>query len=274
MKYTLILLLMLNTSVSAQDTLQTPVLDLPHPSISQSITGSDFLKETASLNYQSRQKEAVSRILEGNIPSFQRKLVPVQFRNAGGETATIWVTSDYLSIGTNDDFIRFPLSMPSAQEIAKATDMYLPTVVMVDSIYAKAHTRLNPIPMKPGEQMRSNDYYRRHNEMIEEQLAGVENGRLVAGHKKDVVITNRLTQRGGRVAIYGWHYAVDDPIQPLSTVHTEDYEDYSHGLRLVYPVAEINGELVELKKLISQPEWNSTFTREGTIDIDLLSHGE
>ncbi|MCP9291961.1 hypothetical protein [Gracilimonas sediminicola] len=274
MKYTLILLLMLNTSVSAQDTLQTPVLDLPHPDVSQTKTGSDFLKQTASFDYKPRQQEAVSWILEGNVPSFLRGLIPVQFRNDRGETAKIWVTADYMSIGTNEDFIRIPLSKPSSREIARATNMYLPTSVMVDSIYAKAHTRLNPIPMKPGEQMRSNDYYRRHNKMIEEQLAGVENGRLVAGHKKDVVITNRLTQQGGRVAIYGWHYAVDDPIQPLSTVHTEDYEDYSHGLRLVYPVAEVNGVLVELKKLMNQPEWNSTFTREGTIDIDHLSHGE
>jgi hypothetical protein len=274
MKSVFILLLMLSTSVSGQDALQTPVLDLPHPAASETTTGSNFLQETASFRYQSRQEVAVSRILEGNIPFYLRELVPVQFRNAQNEFVTIWVTADYLAIGTDKDFIRMPLSMPSAQKIAKATNMYLPTAVMADSIYAQAHNRLNPMPMKPGEQMRSNDYYRRHNEMIEEQLAGVEKGLLVAGHRKDVVITNRLKQRGERVAIYGWHYAVDAPIQPLSTVHSKDYEDYSHGLRLVYPVAEVNGESVELKTLINQPEWNSVFTREGTIDIELLSQGE
>ncbi|MGN8224482.1 hypothetical protein [Gracilimonas sp. BCB1] len=274
MKYTLILLLMLSTSVCAQDALQAPDLNLPHPSISQSITGSDFLKETASYDYLTRQKKAISRILEGSVPSFQRDLIPVQFRTAENETATIWVTCDYISIGTNDDFIRVPLSMPSAREVARATNMYLPTAVMVDSVYAQAHTKLNPIPMEPGEQMRSNNYYRRHNEMIEEQLEEIKRGLLIAGHKKDLVVTNRLAERTGRVAIYGWHYAVDDPIQPVSTVHNEDYEDYSHGLRLVHPIADVNGETVKLKELINHPDWGGVFTKEKEIDIKFLSHGE
>jgi len=55
----------------------------------------------------------------------------------------------------------------------------------------------------------------------------------VCGHKKDIVITPRLAERAGRVAIYGWHRAEGVPIQPLSTVHEARYADYSHGVRLV-----------------------------------------
>ncbi|WP_421775036.1 hypothetical protein [Gracilimonas sp.] len=264
----------MSVPVKAQETKSRPILYLPDIPVEQKSTATSFLNRTQSLGYEDRQEVAVKELLRGNIPAFLKKLVSVQFRNAQSDTATVWVTADYLSIGTEGDFIRMPLSMPSAREIAMAADMYLPTAVMVDSIYAQAHAQLSPIPMTPGEQMRSNNYYRRHNEMIEEQLEGIEKGLLIAGHKKDLVVTNRLAERTGRVAIYGWHYAVDDPIQPVSTVHSEDYEDYSHGVRLLYPVAEVNGKIIELKKLINHPEWDGVFTKEKHIDIEFLSHGE
>ncbi len=63
-----------------------------------------------------------------------------------------------------------------------------------------------------------------------------------AGHKKDVVITNRLTREQGRIAIYGWHQPTGIPIQPLSTVHGAGYADYSHGIRLVSDVVLIDGK--------------------------------
>ena len=37
-------------------------------------------------------------------------------------------------------------------------------------------------------------------------------GRVVSGHKKDVVITNRLLRNPARAAIYGWHRLDGDPI--------------------------------------------------------------
>ena len=64
--------------------------------------------------------------------------------------------------------------------------------------------------------MRSSDYYLHHQRLIEEQLAGHPRGELVAGHKKDLVLTNRLWWRRDRVAIYGWHQGRGQPIQPLS----------------------------------------------------------
>ncbi|MEQ8523167.1 hypothetical protein [Gracilimonas sp.] len=272
--YAPIWLVLLSVHVNAQNVQSTPMLDLPAISGEQVRTATDFLIKTRSLDYEARQRAAAEWILEGQIPSFLRELVPVSFKNTNNEKAVILVTCDYMSIGTEGDFIRMPLSLPAARKIASSLGMYLPTSVMVDSIYSKAHVKLQPIPMQPGEQMRSNDYYRRHQQMIEKQLKGVEKGRLVSGHKKDVVITNRLIEQIGRLAIYGWHYAVDDPIQPLSLVHSEDYEDYSHGLRLIYPTAKVNGEAVELKKLINRPEWNMIFTKEGVINIESLSHGE
>ena len=66
---------------------------------------------------------------------------------------------------------------------------------------------------------------------------------LVSGHKKDLVITNRLAARPGQLAIYGWHRALSDPIQSLSTVHGAGYADYSHGVRLVSQKAILDGNV-------------------------------
>ncbi|WP_204310148.1 hypothetical protein, partial [Enterobacter cloacae] len=52
---------------------------------------------------------------------------------------------------------------------------------------------------------------------------------LIAGIKKDVVITDLLTRssKPNRVAIFGWHKPDGIPIQPLYTGHVNWYVDYS-----------------------------------------------
>jgi hypothetical protein len=91
--------------------------------------------------------------------------------------------------------------------------------------------------------MRSNSYYWEHEQRIREQRLALHAplGALTAGQKKDLVFTNRLWGKAGRVAIYGWHQHAGAPIQPLSTVHGARYADYSHGVRLVSAVAFVNG---------------------------------
>lgn len=71
---------------------------------------------------------------------------------------------------------------------------------------------------------------------------GAEHGLLTAGHQKDLVISNRLTQHPDRVAIYGWHHQNGKPIQGLSTVHENSYADYSHGVRLVGGTMLVDGQ--------------------------------
>ncbi|UCF92491.1 MAG: hypothetical protein JSW39_30225 [Desulfobacterales bacterium] len=178
-----------------------------------------------------RQTRALDELLRGNVPDFLRKLKPVHlsYRSPQGKTITalIWVTPDYLAIGSDEDFLRIPLSYPSAVAAAQAFDCVLPTRKMVDAIYKQATCHLEPDPLPPGPKMRSSEYYLKHREMIRAQRkeAGCALGELVAGHKKDIVLTNRLNAKPGRIAIYGWHRKNGAPIQPLSTVHGERYAD-------------------------------------------------
>lgn len=141
------------------------------------------------------------------------------------------VARDYYSV----DGVRTPLGYPEAKRLAQQNGYRLPTKDEVDMIYREADLKLAPIQMPPGPQMTTRNYYVRHDTLIDEQIGG-RAFRLVAGHKKDLI----QQQRPGGVTIYGWHRLSGTPIQPVSSVHGENYADYSHGVRFVYEV-ETNG---------------------------------
>ena len=180
---------------------------------------------------------------------------------------TICVTPDYLAIGSDGDNVRVPLGLPAALQIADAFDMILPTTSMVDAIYRQADVRIAPSPMTPGASMSSTNYFVRHNETINAQFlrAGARPGMLVAGHKKDLVIANRLGRNPGRVAIYGWHRTNGRAIQPLSTVHGAYYADYSHGIRLVSRTAYIDGRAVDLRDLLTDERYANFLNSDGAL---------
>lgn len=221
-------------------------LNLP-PRPAGALSGSQFLASVQGLDFNQREAAIQAEILRGNVPDHLRQLQPIQLsaKSADGQQlqATAYVTPDYLAIGSDDDYVLVPMSPLTAQAIADQSQTTLPTRKLVDQIYAQAEVKLAPSPQKPGPQMMSTDYYARHNATIagQRERAGQQPGQLTAGHKKDVVITNRLEQKPKSVAIYGWHQPNGKPIQPLSTLHENTYADYSHGVRLIGPEITING---------------------------------
>jgi hypothetical protein len=220
---------------------------------------------------QQREQVILSEILKGNLPSFLRKLIPVQLKHvlANGRTltATVFVMPDYLAIGSDRDFLRIPMNLYTATTIIARFGFVLPTKRIVDAIYDQATYHFNPQPMPAGPQMRSTEYYRIHNEMIEEQslARGIPVGELVSGDKKDVVITNLLARKPDRIAIYGWHRSTGAPIQPLSIWHGARYADYSHGIRLVSDVAILNGEPRSIYGILQDSSLANVLSDEGPI---------
>src|SRR5262249_44171812 len=191
------------------------------------ITGSQFARETAGWPDRERQRAAASELARGNLPQSWRQLIPVELRYepAAGDpvTATIWVMPDYLAIGPDDDFLCAPLWGPRGPAVGSRSGCVVPTPKMVDAIYRQSRAHLEPQPMPAGPQMRSIAYTERHQQMIDAQRTGIPLGILIAGHKKDVVLTDRLFDRPDRVAIYGWHRLDGPPIPPLSTAHRGPY---------------------------------------------------
>ena len=240
----------------------------------QDLTGSQFVRYVSNMDARDREQAILEQISKGNLPEFLRKLVPVRLQGqlAAGKdlVATIFVTPDYLAIGSDADFLRIPMNLHTALAVAQRFGFVLPTRKMVDAIYLQSRYHLIPQPMPAGAQMRSTDYYWTHNELIEDQehAIGAPLGALVSGDKKDVVMSNRLAAHLGRIAIYGWHRGTGEPIQPLSTVHGANYADYSHGIRLVSEWAVIDGKLASVRDLLHDRSTAAILSEEGPIRID------
>lgn len=245
--------------------LSQPLLSLPARPAG-AIGGSEFARRTSGLSSADRDRTIVTELERGNIPSFLGHLTPVRLTTkASGQAvaATIWVTPDYLAVGSDDDFLYVPLTYYSATIVAERFGCVLPTASMVDAIYEQSAHHLTPAPLPAGPLMRSNLYLAKHQHRIDEQRAGLPLGQLIAGHKKDLVLSNRLRQPPGRVAIYGWHRAPGEPIQPLSTVHGARYVDYSHGVRLVSTTVVIAGRPRSIYDALQDSQIAPVLSREG-----------
>ncbi len=234
-------------------------------------TGSEFAKYISAMDPRRREQAILNQIIAGNIPEFLRHLVPVELKyepvNGKRLTATVFVLPEYLAIGSSSDFLRIPMNLETASAVADRLGFILPTKKIVDAIYKQSSYRFVPQPLPAGPQMRSTQYYQKHNEMIEKQaqMLGIPEGALVSGDKKDVVITNLLAARQGRIAIYGWQRSTGEPIQPLSTVHGACYADYSHGIRLISGTALVDGKPRSITEMLQDPLIAKVLSEEGTI---------
>jgi len=209
--------------------------------------GKAFAVELRGLSDDERELYIRRELLSGNVPNFLRRFVPIRLQpqvlNGAPLDVVICTAPDYLAIGSDEDFLLMPMRLSTALSTASEFGLTLPTPRMVDAIYAQAPVHFAPQPLPAGSEMRSTEYSMRHNSLVAEQRAGlgVSLGTLVAGDKKDIVLTNRLRSHLDRVAIYGWHLLNGKPIQRLSTVHGWRYADYSHGARLVSTQIFVDG---------------------------------
>jgi len=232
-------------------------------------SGSNFVSSNISISGSVREDNIVKECLSGNIPNFLRKLVPVEV-SKGSDTITYMVMSDYLCIGSDDDYIRIPMSPLSAQKIADQYDCSLPTKKMVNDIWKVSINKLDPQPWGPpyDASMMSTNRYAKHNDRVQKQIIdnGLDFTKLTSGHKKDVVLTNQLYPNNPkkRVAIYGWIYKSGKPIQGLNYWSHEDfYSDYSHGIRLIANDVMVNHKPIRLQDVFTDINLSVLVSDEG-----------
>jgi hypothetical protein len=175
------------------------------------------------------------------------------------------VCPDYLAIGSNADHIRIPMGALTAQRLADRFDCVLPTKNLVDLIWQQATVKIAPRPLPAGPQMMSNDYYRRHADIVDAQLVGKPVGALTAGHKKDVICSALIAAHPGRVIIYGWHQLNGVPIQGRVWVHESTYADYSHGIRLVSKFMTVDGHERLVEDVLKDPNLCGLLSDEGAV---------
>ncbi len=237
------------------------------PRPADAVGGRDFMKSVADLTPDQRDAAIREELLRGNVPGFLRRFVAIHTRaklaDDSEASATFEVAPDYLSVGSDEDFVRVPVTPMTARAVADAFGCTLPTSKMVDDIYDQAPVKLAPLPLT--EDRETVTTFLQHNGLIEWQRRGQTLGGLVAGIKKDIVITNRLKEKPGRVAIYGWHELDGKPIQPVTTVHVNTYVDYSHGARLVRKTMRIGDEQMPVAEALADESRAALLSDEGAV---------
>jgi len=246
-----------------------PLLDLPaRPP--QAESGSEFLVRCEGLERSAMDDAVVAAIEAGNIPQHLRKLVPIHMVDEEtGRTAVLFVTCDYLAIGPDADFVRMPMTSAAAQRLCNRLGTVLPTPRLVDAIYAQATVKLPPSWIDGGPTEGTLADYGAHNQKLEARRRGndLPLGSLVAGHKKDIVLCERMFDRPGKVAIYGWHERAGKVVQPLSTRHSCRYADYSHGIRLVDQLMTIDGAVHRVADVLTDPDLAPILSEDGALTV-------
>jgi hypothetical protein len=239
------------------------------PRAAGALTGSAFIESVAHAARDDREVAVRRELLAGNVPSFLRTLRRVEARAVGADgvahIVTYEVMPDYLAIGSDEDFLRMPMTPYTAQAFGDAFGFVLPTRKMVNDIWAAAPVHVEPRPLTQNRD--SALTFLQHQRIIEEQLAGQPRGVFVAGIKKDVVVSNTLLTRSNRVAIYGWHYMNGEPIQPVYAGHVDWYVDYSHGIRPVRRGMWVDGRRTTFEAILADSTVRALLSDEGALAV-------
>jgi hypothetical protein len=271
-KFLILFAVIASTSLQS---LPAQVLNIP-PRPANALKESVFVSMITPLSLLDRENAIYTQVVTGNIPDFMRTLSPVTVNatiSGTNHTATYYVTPEYLAIGADDDYFLMPMTPTLAQRIANKLQCNLPTKKMVDGIYATAAVKLRPQPIPPSGAMITVPVFKQHNDSVwqlrKDQNSAHPLGALVGGHKKDVVVTNKINNPTptGRVAIYGWHQLSGAPIQPLYTGHGDTYADYSHGIRLVQLTMKVDGADKSITEVLNDPNLAGLLSDEGLIPI-------
>lgn len=237
------------------------------PRPSDAVGGAEFIRRIASLDLAEREAAILREAARGNMPSFLRTFKIVEFKTqdeAGNHvTARLAAMPDYVSIGSDADFVRMPMTPQTAQQIADRFGCTLPTRKLVDAVDAAAELRLEPHPLRVAREAATT--FLAHHQIIERQRGESPLGLLISGIKKDIVLSPRIFERADRLAIYGWRKLNGEPIQPLTIVHHNRYVDYSHGARLIDDEIEIDGRRRTISEILQDDSLAPIVSDEGVV---------
>ena len=261
MKYVISILLLALVSC------KTPQLNLRYSKGQTRPGATEIYHQMEAMKWAQRDSAILSQFKLGNCPDFYKKLSKLHLEITDSITGAkhqciIFVTKDYLVIGTNKDWARVNITPVSAQIIANSVDCFLPTVKLVDDIYKQAKIKLEPILMYAFRDSTPTMY--QHHLIIEGQRKNRKG--LIAGIKKDLVITDKLldSTKQNKVAIYGWHLLNGKPIQPLYTGHVFWWVDYSQGVRLISKKMKVDGKWMQLEEVMGNPNLRKLLTYENS----------
>ena len=159
-------------------------------------------------------------------------------------------------LGKQTKILTLQNGLGNEEQLADLFGASLLTAKLSDHVWSKAEVKPEPFFYRPvGNANELVTKFEEHNAQIEMQLAeaGGKHGQLVAGIKKDVILSSLIADRPDRVVIYGWHHHDGSPIQPVYSGHIWWYVDYSHGIRFMNAQVLVDGRPVKISDLLNDP---------------------
>ena len=221
-------------------------LDLPER-MPNAMTGSDFFRNilgvdphakpprmTSVLSPKEIEAVVMRQIEMGNVPNFLRQFREVRIAGPNGITVVTKVMPDYLSIGSDGDFMYIPVTASVAAKLAEKLNLVLPTRTMVEETFAQANRKNVGIHWNVPN-VADEGYLMRHNE---ESAANIDRNGLNAGHKKDIIISEYSSAHPGVLDFYGLYDEKQNPIQ-TSPAHYPGWREYDLGVRFASPAIQV-----------------------------------
>lgn len=233
------------------------------------LEGFGYMESLDDLSLGEMDDRIVSTFLSGEVPSAMRQFRKLKYKTSVCDTVEVlrrshvvemWILTEYVTVGKDEDCVRMPMGPLAAQKIADALDCCLPTTYLVDRIYDAAEGRIDIFPFRPlrDRNMTSLVYHDSNNAIKALYKAhGYRYGQLISGQKKDIVLTAYVEHNPAysrNVAIYGWQHPDGTLQQPLFVRHGNFYADYSHGVRLIWHTVKVDGKEYELRDLMRDKE--------------------
>jgi hypothetical protein len=231
--------------------------------LKSSPTGSQFgemLKKTTM--DQKREDMIYKEVMDGNVPDFMKSFVEVKV----SPNVSVFVQPDYMSIGSDEDFLRVPINCRTAQRIADEIGFALPTRKIVNDTWAAGTIKLAPSPKGPpyDSSMFSAEAIINFNIRVEIQRKGRFG--LVVGNSKDVICSNEIAKHPENVVIYGWIQLSSIPIQQTQgLVHLWNFSDYSQHIRYCSDTIMINSQYINYYDALRDPDIYKALSDEGII---------
>ena len=94
--------------------------------------GSEFIATYARSSLAAWERAAIEQAAQESLVPWP--MIPISVETVD-HRGTFFVSSDYLAIGTVDDYIRMPLTSTTAQAILDMKNLLLPTSKMVTEIW-------------------------------------------------------------------------------------------------------------------------------------------
>jgi hypothetical protein len=267
--------------------------------------GSEFLKQIKDVRNPILSKLALDQMLAGNMPSFLEERVTCQTEaviDGAHYVCKYEVKPQYLSIGDDDDFIQWPLTILDLQKFCDSKTLvsdadgtsvqqwFIPTKKIVKNTWLTTFAKgcpIDAIPLGPSDDMTWPVKIDLQQQKINAAMKAKGCPVTAFSRAKKAYISSPTSVGDGgpvndgylhftgwyKLDGYGWQDQGYNPVDATGG-HEASYADYSHGCDLVYCYCTVNDEPFTFDELCNHPKLHVLVSDQGPFNPRHPSSGK